>query len=61
MQKNADATSTAYFNCPNKPNSLKVTKGWTAVVRFYEPVDVQESLNYLSKLGGIKLVPVEAN
>jgi len=55
MQDNGNGTSTAYFNCPDVVNSLKVTEGWTAVVRFYEPVDVQESLKYLDKLGTIPL------
>jgi hypothetical protein len=55
MQDNGDGTSTAYFNCPNVANSLKVTEGWTGIVRFYEPVDMQESLKYLEKLGSIPL------
>jgi hypothetical protein len=59
MQDNGDDTSTAYFNCPDVASSLKVTEGWTAVVRFYEPVDVQENLKYLEKLGTISLKTIE--
>jgi hypothetical protein len=55
MQDNGDGTSTAYFNCPNVAKSLKVTEGWTGIVRFYEPVDVQKNLKYLEKLGSIPL------
>jgi hypothetical protein len=55
MQDNGDGTSTAYFNCPDTSNSLKVAEGWTAVVRFYEPVDMKQSLEYLEKLTAIPL------
>lgn len=55
MQDNGDDTSTAYFNCPDIASSLKVTEGWTAIVRFYEPVDVQEGLKYLEKIASIPL------
>jgi len=55
MQDNGDGTSTAYFNCPDVANSLKVTEGWTGIVRLYEPVDVQQNLKYLEKLGTIPL------
>ena len=55
MQDNGDGTSSAYFNCPDIAISLRVTEGWTAVVRFYEPVDVQESLKYLDNIAGIPL------
>jgi len=53
MQNNGNVT--AYINCPDKSNSLKVKEGWTAIVRFYEPVDVKEGLQYLDKLAGIAL------
>jgi hypothetical protein len=59
MQDNGDGTSTAYFNCPDVASSLTVKEGWTAVARFYEPADVQESLKYLEKLGTISLKAIE--
>ncbi len=55
MQDNGNGTSTAYFNCPDVANSLKITEGWTGIVRLYEPVDVQESLKHVEKLGTIPL------
>jgi hypothetical protein len=55
MQDNGNGTSTAYFNCPDVANSLKVTKGWTAVVRFYEPVDIQGNLKHIGELSTIPL------
>lgn len=36
-------------------------QGWTAVVRFYEPVDVTESLRYLEKLTTVAMQGRGAN
>ena len=55
MQDNGDGTSTAYFNCPDIANSLKVTEGWTGIVRLYEPVNVKSTLKYLDEIGAITL------
>ncbi|HDY7865699.1 TPA: DUF1254 domain-containing protein [Vibrio vulnificus] len=61
MKDNGDGTSSVYFNCGGElaEYSLDVVDNWAAIARFYEPTDVQETLNYLQTLRGISVKPVQ--
>lgn len=56
MRKNADGTLSAFFNC-DAPElaayNLEVEDNWAAIVRFYQPADVEETIEYLQNLRAI--------
>ena len=55
MEDNGD-TYSIYFNCEEKgAASVDVKEGWTAIVRMYEPNDVQGTVDYVQQLRKIPL------
>ncbi|WP_119009119.1 DUF1254 domain-containing protein [Vibrio superstes] len=52
MRDNGDGTASVFFNCGGDlaQYSLDVEENWAAIIRFYEPVDVKETLDYMQNL-----------
>ncbi len=61
MRDNGDGTVSVFFNCGGDlaQYSLDVEENWAAIVRFYEPVDVKETLNYMQDLRSVKVEAVK--
>lgn len=54
MKNNGDGTMTIDFNC-NTPYSVTVSKNWNGTFRLYKPVNVQETIATIKKLGSISI------
>ncbi|MGR5539064.1 hypothetical protein ACPV5V_10550 [Vibrio campbellii] len=56
MRDNGDGTVSVTFNCgTGEVYDFEVTEGWAGVLRLYEPVDVEETLEYMETLRGIQI------
>lgn len=49
MLDNGDGTMTIDFNC-DTPHSVTVSEGWNGTFRFYKPVDVNETVDFVNHL-----------
>ncbi|PHX05298.1 DUF1254 domain-containing protein [Vibrio splendidus] len=61
MRQNDDGTLSAFFNCDDPKLSaynLSVEDNWAAIVRFYEPANVEETIDYLQSLRSMPVTPV---
>ncbi|HIQ33551.1 MAG TPA: DUF1254 domain-containing protein [Acinetobacter venetianus] len=54
MKDNGNGTMTIDFNCDTS-FSVTVGKGWNGSFRFYKPVNVQETIDYINKLMTIEI------
>ena len=54
MKDNGDGTVSIDFNC-NTPHSVTVGKNWNGSFRLYMPVDVQETMKYVTNLEAISV------
>ncbi|WP_394245308.1 DUF1254 domain-containing protein [Vibrio astriarenae] len=56
MRDNGDGTVSMLFNCgTGQAYDFEVSKGWAGVLRLYEPINVQETLDYMETLRGIQI------
>lgn len=56
MRDNGDGTVSVTFNCgTGEAYDFEVSEGWAGILRLYEPVDVQETLDYMQTLRGIQV------
>ncbi|MGR5474947.1 hypothetical protein ACPV5T_17600 [Vibrio astriarenae] len=59
MRDNGDGTVSMTFNCGSgEVYDFEVSEGWAGVLRLYEPVNVQETLDYMETLRGIQIKPL---
>jgi len=54
MQDNGDDTMTIDFNC-NTNYSVTVGKDWNGSFRFFKPINVQETIDYVNNLMTIEV------
>ncbi|MFC0058991.1 hypothetical protein [Vibrio inusitatus] len=60
MRDNGDGTVSVTFNCGSgEAYDFEVSEGWAGVLRLYEPVNVEETLNYMETLRGIEIKEVK--
>ncbi|MEZ8795869.1 hypothetical protein AB4401_14705 [Vibrio cyclitrophicus] len=56
MRDNGDGTVSVTFNCGSgEAYDFEVSEGWAGVLHLYEPVDVDETLEYMETLRQIEI------
>ena len=56
MRDNGDGTVSVTFNCETGAEyDFEVSEGWAGVLRLYEPIDVNETLEYMEALRQIEI------